>query len=82
MRTFFQVLLWTSLFSLAYSGLSALGYELYAVFGREVPPISPIVITWISGHRVLATGIAAIVLGFFIWLTLHWFGPQGGMLKR
>lgn len=79
---FFQALLWVSLLSLILCGATALTYELYAVVSKQTPPISSIVVTWITGHRLLATGIAAMIVAFLFWLILHWFGPQGGMLER
>lgn len=54
-------------------------YEIVAVLTTSVfklphpvPTISSIVIPWIKNHKLWSSGIAAVVVGFVVFLILHW----------
>lgn len=78
----FKLLLMISWISLLISGASALAYELYAVITMRLPVISHLAEVWIRAHKLAASGIAAIVLAFIIWLLIHWYVIPNDLIKH
>ena len=72
MNSFFIVLLNISWISLVVSALTALVYEIYAIWTRQVPVISHFAEVWILQHKIPASILIAAVIGFIAWLIVHW----------
>lgn len=70
-------LLWLSLVLLVLSGLTALGYELIALFTRQVPTITDIVRNWEAAPGLNRFAFSALFIGItmgIVGLGVHFLG--------
>ncbi len=70
------VFLYISLASLIVSGITALIYELYAIWHSDTPFITTIVVTYIKAHNIIASAITGLSIGFVTFLILHFFSEK------